>query len=414
MTLRTLCSLLAIAASPAFAQSTRPGAKPVAARDTVRVRATGAPQWGPVTLAPVWTIGQIDGPEEQSFGNVGAVAVDRQRRFYVYDGQDKRIRQYAADGKFVRVVGRSGKGPGEYGWVYSMAILDDSLLAIHDLNNARVSYFGPDGKLVRGVSEPRATWGIDNVFTTDTRGRTYLPVPRTPARGEAAMSETEMTASPLVLVLGRDGRAVDSLSLPSHLSHPPGQQFFLATADGGNYNFTVQSHHAMLRTGGYVFGTADRYRFVIQTLGAAPIVVERPWTPVSLTAEERDNWVRYADYFTEQSGGRRHYTIPDTKPAYRDLLVDADNRIWVSLYAAARKIDLPPAEPNRKSPRLFWQQAATYDIFDASGKYLGHVELPMRARVLAARGNAVWVLAKGPDDEEQIRLYTMNSPQGVK
>ena len=66
-------------------------------------------------------------------------AVDRIGRFYVYDGKDAQIRQYDANAKFVRNIGRKGKGPGEYEWVIGMDIAEDSLLVIHDLS-ARASH----------------------------------------------------------------------------------------------------------------------------------------------------------------------------------------------------------------------------------------------------------------------------------
>ena len=44
------------------------------AQDTVRVRSDAPPRWGAeVKLTPVWTIGQIDGPDELAFGMVGGV-----------------------------------------------------------------------------------------------------------------------------------------------------------------------------------------------------------------------------------------------------------------------------------------------------------------------------------------------------
>jgi hypothetical protein len=130
------------------------GGVPLAAQDTIRVRSTAAPRWGAdVKLTQVWAIGQVDGPDDIAFGRVDNATVDARGRMYVYDSNDGQIRQYAPDGKFVRNIGRKGKGPGEYEWVFGMDIADDSLLTTFDLNNARVSYFAPDGKL-RTVYRP--------------------------------------------------------------------------------------------------------------------------------------------------------------------------------------------------------------------------------------------------------------------
>src|SRR5688500_7607390 len=113
-------------------------------QDTVRVRSTAAGQWGAnVRLTPVFSIGQVDGPDETAFGYVAALVVDRRGNFFVHDGNDNQIRRYDPNGKFLRAIGRKGKGPGEYTAVSAMAITDDSVLVVHDYSTARVTYFLP-------------------------------------------------------------------------------------------------------------------------------------------------------------------------------------------------------------------------------------------------------------------------------
>lgn len=381
----------------------------VNAQDTVRVRSTAAPLWGSdVKLSTVWTIGQVDGPDELVFGRVSGFAVDPTGRFYVYDSGDSQIRQYSAAGKFVRNVGRKGQGPGEYGWVWGMDIAEDSLLAIHDLNLARVSFFSPDGKFGSSWLEPRATTGYERTFLVDKRGMIYLAVPRRAVRGAAPLSEGEANVRPTLLLMRRNGAVADSMQLPPHLTRKPMEQFYLASADGGNNNFLAISHHASLRSGGYVFGNGDALRLIIRPITGPVRVVERTWTKFEVGSDERANWKEYADNFTARNGGRSSYVIPSTKPAFRDLFTDHDSRIWVSMYAAARKIELPPRPEAIKGPRLYWQQPATYEVFSDTGTYLGRVVLPMRSQVLAARGNRLWVQVKGADDEDMIRHYTIS------
>jgi 6-bladed beta-propeller len=336
--------------------------------------------------------------------------VDARGRMYVYDSNDGQIRQYSPDGKFVRNIGRKGKGPGEYEWVFGMDIADDSLLTTFDLNNARVSYFAPDGKLRTSFTDPRLTTGFDGVFVVDRRGLAYVGVPKRGSRGEQ-LDERAGAERVSVLMMRKDGSTADSLALPPSISSAPRTRFYLLTADGGNSNFQSESHHATLRSGGYVFGNGDSYRLAIRALTGPVRVVERASTPVPVGSEERANWRLYGEYFSARDNGRGSYEIPTVKPVFRGLLTDQDNRIWVSLYAPAQKLDLPPRPAGDKRPLLLWQQRATYDVFNTQGEYLARVVLPTRSRMLASRGNRLWVLSKGADDEDIIRLYTIS---GVK
>jgi len=382
----------------------------VVAQDTVRIRSTSAPRWGAeVRLTPVWSIGQVDGPDEIAFGRVSELTVDRTGRFYVYDLNDAQVRQYDPNGKFLRKIGRKGKGPGEYEWVFAMDIADDSLLATFDLNSARFTFFAPDGTVRGTVTEPRATNGFDNLFVVDKRGLTYFGVPARAEGGGGAMEGP--TARQAVIMARRDGTKVDSMLLPPMRAPPASSAFYLITPDGGNNNFLPRSHAASLRSGGFVFGNGETYRLIIRPPAGPVRVVERAASAVPVGRDERANWFEWFAYRASTSGQPNRYDVPSTKPIFRNLLSDHDSRIWVSLYAPAKKLDLPPRPEGDRRPLLRWQQPAAYDVFSDQGEYLARVVLPARSRMLAARGNRLWVLAKGADDEDIIRLYTMS---GVK
>jgi len=379
----------------------------IAAQDTVRIRSTSAPQWGAeVRLTPVWSIGQVDGPDEIAFGRVSEATVDRTGRLYVYDINDAQVRQYDVNGKFVRKIGQKGKGPGEYEWVFAMDIADDSLLATFDLNSARFTFFSPDGTVKGTITDPRATNGFENLFAVDTRGLINFGVPARAADGSGAVEGP--TSRQAIVMARRDGTKVDSLLLPPMRAPPPSAAFFLITPDGGNNNFLPRSHAAVLRSGGFVFGHGDAYRLIIRPPSGPVRVVERSASAVPVASEERADWFAWFAYRASASGQPNRYEIPSAKPIFRNLLTDHDSRIWVGLYAPARKLDLPPRPEGDKRPLLRWQQPATYDVFSNQGEYLARVQLPARSRMLTARGNRLWVLAKGDDDEDIIRLYTMS------
>jgi hypothetical protein len=81
--------------------------------------------------------------------------------------------------------------------------------------------------------------------------------------------------------------------------------------------------------------------------------------------------------------------MPETRPAYGDLLVDESGRLWA-------------AESTR------WPALPSYwTVFDVDGGLLGKVELPNRFRVHAVGSD--WVLGVWRDDMdvEFVRLYEL-------
>ena len=130
--------------------------QPVAAQDTVRVRADNAPLWGTnVRLVEELAIGQVDGPQEYAFGRIVHAAPERDGSFYLYDQNDGQIRRYDPRGRFTGKIGRKGGGPGEYQHVGGMMVDASGTLVVFVPGLRRVSWFGPDGKMRREWSTTR-------------------------------------------------------------------------------------------------------------------------------------------------------------------------------------------------------------------------------------------------------------------
>jgi 6-bladed beta-propeller len=404
---------IALSLALVLASAARLPAQGRGSNDTVYIRGATPPAWGAaVTLTPLFSIGKVDGPPEYAFGSIGAIAIDRSNRFYLFDENDRQIRLYDASGKFVRPIGRRGEGPGEYRVVAGMDVVDDTVLAIYDPGSAAVHLLQPDGKYVRSIRDSRFTTWDDHWFATDAANHLYVRATiMKPGVGMEMMETPGMTLGQQFLVYGTNGGIADSLRVPPTPTERA-HAFYIITADGGSPNFVNESYAAPC-LGGLVYGANDAYRFGMVPLRGPVRIVERPWAPVPVSDAERANWQQYADFFGERdkqraSGRLDPYVIPRTKPAFRDLFCDRNGRVWVSLYAAAEHRDLPPRPAGDTRPQLVWLQRATYDVYDDAGTYLGRVTLPHRSQVLAAQGDRVWVLSKDADDVESITVYRMS------
>jgi hypothetical protein len=372
-------------------------------QDTIRVRGQQVSWTAPtIPLTKVATLGQLDGPPEYAFGGVDRIAVDARGVTYVYDYKAAQIRQYDRNGKYIRAIGRKGAGPGEYQSIIALGIVRDSLFAVFDASNKRMTVFAPDGKLVSTVQQSRLA-GFNDGAAALRDGRFIFRVRPTinGREGEIPIEPPPGMVIPpsFVLQAGADGSIVDSMPIGSKTKF--GRAFYLTGSSGGNFNFVPEFHVALSPRGSVVWGESDQYRIFIRD-SARVRVIEQPWTPLPVVDGERANWQAYADFFEKRSNGRFTYPIPKTKPAFRDLQVDQDGRIWLSLYAPAEERDIPPRQDQ---PVLRWRQNAVYDVFGPEGNHLGRVALPPNSRMIWAQGDRIWSLGKGPDDEDLIVTY---------
>lgn len=75
-------------------------------------------------------IGKIEGENEYVFGSIHDIDVGKNGVIFVADRQVPVIRMYDKDGRFLRDIGREGRGPGEYQYIIGMHTFADGRLAV--------------------------------------------------------------------------------------------------------------------------------------------------------------------------------------------------------------------------------------------------------------------------------------------
>ena len=132
---RALAACLLLAAGGCHAGMRDRAAEPVTVTvDTVAgveyVRSAGeAPRW---MLDPILTLGRAGGteaPAPDEFAWVSSVALGPDGLLYVSDMSSYHIVAFDTTGGVRATIGRNGKGPGEFGEVFSIAWMSDTLLA---------------------------------------------------------------------------------------------------------------------------------------------------------------------------------------------------------------------------------------------------------------------------------------------
>ena len=81
-----------------------------------------------------------------------SIAIAPDGRIAITDGQSRRVFLFGRDGALRQVVGRQGKGPGEFSSPSGIAFVDDSLMVVDDAGAQQLHMFRyPEGSFVRSV-----------------------------------------------------------------------------------------------------------------------------------------------------------------------------------------------------------------------------------------------------------------------
>lgn len=368
----------------------------------------GSPDQECAQLVEHGRIGSLDGALENSFTEINSIAVTESGTVYVNDAHELSIREFGADGKFVRWIGRDGEGPGEFRSIAGVSILPDGRLAAWDRGNRRITVFAAGGEYedairTEGVNPPYPF--VDRTFLTDSAGRYYLRIFANPP--SVAPDQSDMARVRYgYLRLSPDGTVLDTIVAPRAMPRVLAEPIVIYTHAGDRSPFPEQVLDALSPFGHLVAGHNGTYAFSILDPSGTIEVEREGFQPVEVKADERAQW-RARVAFAERRSGMSFRDVPTRKPAYRDLWVGPDGRIWIHRYAEA----VDSGEPIRElwldylegdEPRITWTEPSLYDVYSADGQPLYCVQAPADAEVVTSRGSLVWGILRGALDEEYV------------
>lgn len=296
-----------------------------------------------IDTTDVVRIGVMEGPEEEMIGRLAGYLTRPDGTILLADGVAHELRVFDRDGGFVRSVGRAGEGPGEYGWLYGLRRYAGDSVAVLDNEGSRVTILGPDLEYVRRyhprLQETRATPPMTSHrligFFDDGQALVsdYLNV--CGARRREGFCEDSVaffrtdTAGASTTRFGRfvysrdEGTRASGVGIRIAEPHPQamwavrGDRFFYGDAK----RFEILVYRAD--------GTLDR---IIRVAGEAPRypredVLPPPTRPPGMedTPETRAMMEAVARF-------HREVALPDSFPAFSDLLVDTEGNLWVREY----------------------------------------------------------------------------------
>jgi hypothetical protein len=393
------------------------GAQVTQRADTVVKLAQRPLHLGVATLVEEVSIGVADGAEEYMLGDIADIALGRDGSIFALDRQVPVVRQYDAQGKFVRNIGRRGQGPGEMRSPSGIALTRDGRLLLWDTANWRINIYSATGDILPQITTPSGSSGSSmaqyaRALMVDTAGRIVT---------RKTVFSAPLAPRPTVwLRFEPNGNPIDTVyAPPSPFTTPE----LVASNDRfrktNEVPFWPQRHVAMSPLGHMIAGFPNRYAFEIHRPDGPVISVRRDVKPEPVSRQERADARREIEEGMRQTVPTWTWSgpdIPDTKPYYSGLQVALDGRIWVVLTSEvsprAGSVSMgggsgPPSRtrPSVSGPPPKPPRPALYDVFEPDGQYLGQVQVPAKVSSVVRRGDQVWAIAYDDDDVPRIKRY---------
>jgi hypothetical protein len=388
-----VCLALALRGDVAVAQSAHVTRENVG--DTTVVVTTGDGVWGPIRDA-VEVMRIHATTKESTFGQVMVLTAMPDGGVVLFDYKSVHgplVRQFDADGKFVRNLGKHGGGRGQY--ALSDPIPNIGLTARRDGSvvmkegSRAVLDFGADGKYRRGFMLRLANGGTWEIVAGDD-GTYLVRAPSPPIRpGARAVPPHERAMNRY----DSAGRKLASLAIPPRWSplYPDVYESWMPMPDGRV--LVVRS---------------DKVGFLLSDPAKRtdPMAGELLALPVPYVDEEAAERRAYEEFLAANQSQYVAKRITDVKPlAVARGIVDVDGRIWIHRAGPGQKVAAHRLAMIRGNTfTAYWQNQVIAVCFRPDGTLLGELRFPPGVNPSYV-GDFAWSMIREPDGTQSLVKY---------
>lgn len=342
-----------------------------------------------IDAEPMVRIGSIEGEASNQFYQIRGVDLTPDGGVVVLDGGSAQLRRYDASGAHQWSTGKQGGGPGEFQQPWYVGQQTDGSFLVWDRAAGRLTIIGAGGEL-RGTER------------------------HIPASGDPPPTPYGIFGGGALLTV-----------FPSSISPPTAGTVFADTIDMWWYDRSTQERRLLATAPGPTWIWTGRLQLpvpftanplrapvgnhLVVAHGSQPEVVVHDSTgaitgryllPHPLQAVNESDVQDMLDFWIANGYHNEavwtewleHMPVPDEKPAFDRLIVSRNGEIWV------RRFVIDPGDG-----------AATWDVLDRDGSWLGSIAIPAGLDISAIRDDRLAGIFRDEEGVEYVHVYALRT-----
>ena len=314
-----------------------------------------------VTLKKDLVLPDAKGGRDVFFADISSLRVDDLGTIYILDKKDKKVKVFDAAGALTCSFGTKGQGPGEFQVPLDLFLIHGEI-RVFDFGNKRLSSYRPDGSHIADLDLRK----LPSMFRPDAADDSVL-------YGNMMGESADGVRCELVSVDVKTGKTVLISEQKDRYSYPRVNPL------SARYIMRIKSDGKLVWT--------DPRDYSIYTCGVDGRTIS--------TVRHEDEKIKVTDAYKKDIikrvfGGDTHgaeLVWPEYLAPITSLTLDDADRLYVETC-------LKDSEGRTK-----------YDVFDASGTFLGSFHLG--ARIMAVKAGLVYAVAENAEGEPVVERYRM-------
>lgn len=352
-------------------------AQKIKTKDGVKIISNGSkpkPQKGvpsKVTFSKELRFGEGDDPEK-SFSQVAFFVVTDEGHVIAADIKDKKVKVFDEEGNFMRNIGKSGQGPGEFQIPGGLALTPDNELMIEDTLGRRLAFFTLEGKFIKNVS------------LADKMSLLNLVID---AEGNYLGRQLEMEGQKMYFEMKKYDKDLNPVFTIDKVE-------FEIPVPGSGVKVDIMDMITLYlfdSSGNVFYGRNRDYEIkVFNPDGKHTRSIRKDFKPIKVTREDIDMMLERMP--TGIMGGvdpSKFIEFPEEFPPYQMFILDEQDRLFVRTWVKGKE-----------------KGAYIVDVFDAEGRFISQFETKLDFRVF--KGDKVYGLEENEDGFMLIKRYQVS------
>jgi len=352
-------------------------AQKIKTKDGVKIISNGSkpkPQKGvpsKVTFTEELRFGEGDDPET-SFSQVAFFVVTDQGHVIAVDIKDKKVMVFDAEGNFLRNIGKSGQGPGEFQIPSGLALTPNNELMIEDAMGRRLAFFTLEGEFIKNVS------------IADKMSMLNLLID---AEGNYLARQLGMEGQKMYFEMKKYDKDLNPVFTMDKVE-------FEIPIPGSGVKIDIMdmiSLYLFDSSGNVFYGRNRDYEIkVYKPDGTHTRSIRKDFKPVKVKQEDIDKMLEQMP--TGMMGGidpTEFFEFPEEFPPYQIFSLDEQDRLFVRTWVKGKE-----------------EGAYIVDVFDAEGRFISQFETKLDFRVW--KGDKVYGLEENEDGFMLIKRYRVS------
>lgn len=354
---------------------------------------------GNISFIKLQEISEEKLPKDVFFQIPISIALHRNQDVFVCDSYGNDIKKFDSTGKFIKLIGKKGQGPGDLYLPTMITVSDDRLIVWEELNR-RISIFTLDGDFIKSAKFSGDA-GIPKKIKTLPNNNLVIELAKRDHNNEHFPQNIRINLYSEELDFIKTIFSKSVLRY-KHIMKPRNADIYQPFNSDVFWDVSPEGKIIIGYSKNYVIDVYDPIKGKLYSFS-------RKFNPIKITETDKINYfskmnIAYLKDNTVVSmkDSAPNFFIDETdfpkqKPAFNNILCDSSGNIWVHTYHS-----------NIEEEDLF------FDVFSSDGNYINTIEIkgieiyPFRRTKIV--GDVFWIIVPDNDGNRIVTKFKIEFP----